>query len=327
MTNDGPVMVTGAAGFVGSALVHELLRRGREVLAVVRRGGRPLPLAHRRVTEVAVELPDLGGIAHCPAPRVIYHAAAVVDPRCCADPAQCQQVIVEGSTALGRWARERGSRLVMVSSMAAMGLYHAPEGVDERSPCRPLTPYGGAKYAAERQLTALSEKGLSLTVVRPPTLYGPEDRYNFLALARAIARRAFVLFGGGANRFGVMHVDNLVAALLTVGEQGCEGLFLAEDGEEATLAQVAGAISRALGRTARLPSLPRWTGRACAATVESLCGVVGTRPPLSRARLRTLTTSFGARIDRLQAAGYRQRLPMERGIQTTIAAFRRRGVL
>ncbi len=327
MKHEGPVLVTGAAGFVGEALVRELTRRGATVWAATHRGGRPLAMAHPRVRGLAIELPDLQPLRSLPPPAVVYHLAATVDPSLYDDPTRCGQVNVVGSAALGRWALERGSHLVVVSSMAAMGSYDAPGGVDEASPCRPTTVYGQSKLEAEQALTALVPEGLALTILRPPTLYGPEDRYNFLALTRAIARRQFVLFGGGANRFGIMHVDNLVAALLTVGAGGKEGLFLAEDGEEATLAQVARRISLGLGRTGWIPRLPEWSGRLAVSAIEPACGALRIEPPLSRARLRTLTTDFGARIDRLRRAGYQPRIGMSQAITATIVGYRERGLL
>ncbi len=321
------MLVTGAAGFVGSALVRELAENGATVWAAVHQGGRPAPAGHGKVTEVVIDLPSLQPLESIPAPAVIYHLAAPVDPTLHGDPSRCEQVNVVGSAALGRWALQRGSRLVMVSSMAAMGIYDAPKGVDETSPCRPTTAYGKSKLAAERALEALRDEGLELTILRPPTLYGPTDRYNFLALTRAIARRRFVLFGGGANRFGIMHVDNLVSALLTLGDTGQDGLFLAEDGEEATLEEVARHIASSLGRSGWIPRLPLWSGRLAAASLEPACAALGVEPPLSRARLATLTTSFGAQIDRLRRAGYRPVVGMGRAIPATIEGYRQRGVL
>lgn len=327
----GPVLVTGAAGFVGEALVRQLTRQGATVWGATHRGGLPLSVTHPRVTGVAIDLPDLEPLRSMPAPAVVYHLAATVDPSRYRDPARCEQVNVVGSAALGRWALQRGSRLVMVSSMAAMGIYDAPGGVDEASPCQPTTVYGKSKLAAERALAALQPEGLALTIVRPPTLYGPADRYNFLALTRAIARRQFVLFGGGANRFGIMHVDNLVTALLTLGGAlgggGHDGLFLAEDGEEPTLAEVARRISLGLGRSGWIPRLPLWTGRLAAAAIEPACAALGIEPPLGRARLRTLTVDFGARIGRLRRAGYSPTIGMGRAITATIAGYRDRGLL
>jgi nucleoside-diphosphate-sugar epimerase len=321
------VLVTGAGGSVGSALVAELLGAGESVIAAVRPGGRPPPPATERLRVVSIDLPDLAALADLPAPRAIFHAAAVVDPAQAASPVVCQQVNAEGTRRLAEWALQRGSRFILLSSIAAMGFYDAPGGVDEGAACRPTTPYGRSKLAAEEAVLELVGRGLDAAIVRPPTLYGPRDHYNFLALTRAIARRVFVLIGGGGNRMPIMSVDNLVAALRAVDASGAQGVFLAADRDHTTLRDIAAAIARGLGRSGAIPSAPRWLAHAGAAVLEPLCGLVGVAPPLSHARVRTLTVDFGFRLDRLRMVGYRPPLSMEAGIATTVAAYAAQGLL
>lgn len=320
------VLVTGAAGSVGSALVAELLRRGEDVIATVRPGGRRLAQTSARLRVVSLELPAVEALAALPAPRAVFHAAAAVDPALAADPVRCEQVNAEGTRRLAAWALERGSRFVFVSSIAAIGCYDAPGGIDETAACRPVTAYGRSKLAAEQAILALAQRGLDAAIVRPPTLYGPADHYNFLALVRAIARRYFVVIGGGANRMPVLSVDNLVAALLAVDASGETGVFLAADRDDTSVRDVAVAIARGLGRSGLVPRMPIWAARAAAAVIEPLCGLAGVAPPLSRARVRTLTVDFGFRLDKLRAAGYRP-ASMEAAVARTVAAYARQGLL
>ena len=321
------VLVTGAAGSVGSALVAELLRRGEDVVAAVRPGGRALRVTDPRLRVVALDLPDLDALAAVPAPRVVFHAGAAVAPALAADPARCERVNTEGTRRLAAWAHARGSRFVFVSSIAAMGFYDAPGGVDEAAACRPVTAYGRSKLAGEQAIAALMERGLHAAILRPPTLYGPDDHYNFLALVRAIARRYFVLIGGGANRMPILAVDNLVAALLAVDASGATGVLLAADDDATTVRDIAVAIARGLGRSGFVPRIPIWAARAAAALLEPLCGAIGVTPPLGRSRVRTLTVDFGFRLDKLRAAGYHPVTSTGAGVANTVAAYARQGLL
>lgn len=327
MNSQKPILVTGAAGFVGSALVRTLLERGEHVIAVTKTYGRKLELEHPSLNKIALELPDISALLAVTPPKVIIHAAAVVNPKEAEDAQRCQAVNTAGTLALGEWALSIDARFIYVSSIAAMGFYSAEAGVDENSPCKPTSIYGRTKLAGETALFELKARGLKLAIIRPPTLYGPEDSYNFLALTLAIKKRRFVLFDGGRAPMSIMSVKNLIAALVVLSECEAQGVFLAADGEPTSLREIAGIISQALGRKTQIPSVPKWLGYLVASVIEPLCLGLGVRPPLSWSRMRTLTNSFGLNIDRLRKIGYQPVENYIQAIQATVAGYRRRGLI
>ena len=319
--------MTGAAGFVGARLVQALLDRGCQVTALLRTGGRDLPLEHARLRRVHRILPDLGALDELGQPSVIYHLAAAVDPAVADDEALCRASNTDATEGIGRWALELGSKLVFTSSVAAMGFYDAPGGVDETAECRPTSHYGKSKLAAEAVLDRLREDGLAAAILRPPTVYGPGERYNFLTLTRAIARRRFFLVSGGRSHLSLLHVDNLVAALLLLSDPRDEGLVLVADGAPVRWQQVAASIAQALGRSPRFVSVPEPLARLGCRCTEPIFHRLGRPAPLSSARLRTVTADFGFRIDRLQDLGYRPVYAMQEGIDQTIAWYRANDLL
>src|SRR5205085_5865694 len=92
--------------------------------------------------------------------------------------------------------------------------------------------------------------GLRLAVLRPPLVYGPGVKANFLALMRAIARGWPLPLGAIANRRSVIYVGNLVDAIARC--LGAEGTYLVSDGEPVSTPQLCRELGDALGRPARL---------------------------------------------------------------------------
>src|SRR5262249_2968720 len=122
----------------------------------------------------------------------------------------------------------------------------------ERSPIAPGDAYGRSKARAEEALRAVP--GLRLAVLRPPLVYGPGVKANFLALMRAIARGVPLPFALVKNRRSFIYLGNLVDAILSCLERG--GTFLVSDGVSRSTAQWCEALGQALERPARVFPFP-----------------------------------------------------------------------
>lgn len=264
------ILVTGASGFVGQALCPELRRRGHEVVAASR-----------------AEVGDIGPATDWPLAGIeaVVHLAARVHVMAdaAADPwGEYRRVNVEGTRRLAEQAAGAGvRRLVFLSSIKVNGDDSGERPFTEDDPPDLDDPYGRSKWQAEQALAEVAgASGLEVVTVRPPLVYGPGVKANFLALMRACRRRLPLPLGAVANRRSLIGLNNLVDALaLCVAHPAAAGrTYLVRDGEDLSTPELIRRLSRALGVAPRLlrvpPALLRLGGRIAGrrAAVERLLG-------------------------------------------------------
>lgn len=257
------VLVTGATGFVGSALVERLSRE---------RGWMPVAGCRRQVAIPAGAMwtltPSLGPNADWMSAlkgvHAVVHAAARVHvmEESAADPlAAYREANVEGTLALARQAALSGvRRFVFVSSIKVNGESSRPgEAFLATDAPAPEDPYGISKAEAEAALFALErEAGMEVVVVRPPLVYGPGVGGNFKRLLRWTQSGLPLPLGAVDNRRSLVGLDNLVDLLVTcLGHPEAAGsVFLVSDGEDLSTSELLRRIGAAMGRPARLWSIP-----------------------------------------------------------------------
>ena len=264
------ILVTGASGFVGTALCTRLEQSG----VAVRRALRSAPAAPTPGVVVTGELDGAqdwaSALAGCEA--VVHLAARVhVMSDTASDPlAEFRRINVEGSLNLARQAADAGvRRFVYVSSIKVNGEATPPgRPFREDEPEMPNDPYGVSKHEAEQGLRALGQAcGMEVVIVRPPLVYGPGVRANFRALARAVQKRMPLPLALVDNRRSLVGLDNLVDFLmLCLHHPAAAGeTFLVSDGEDLSTAQLVRRMASALGRSALLlPVPPSWLMAAAA---------------------------------------------------------------
>jgi nucleoside-diphosphate-sugar epimerase len=236
-------VVTGASGFIGQAVVPALRARGHEVVALGRE-----------------ELGDIAGFtgwgAHLEGADAVLHLAAIAHSRA-RDDERLRAVNVDAALALGKAAAVAGARMLFVSSVKVLGEETPGRAFDDASPPAPQDAYARAKAAAEAGLRAIS--GLSLSVLRPPLVYGPGVKGNFLALLRAVARGWPLPLAGIGNRRSLVYAGNLADALVRCMESplAVGRTYGVTDGAPLSTPDLCDALGAALGRPARLFAFPR----------------------------------------------------------------------
>ena len=312
-------LVTGATGFIGTALVQRLLLE-HEVVAAYRTN----PPRCARVTGYQVgtltKQTDWGG-AFDGVDCVVHLAARVhvMHDRVADSTAEYRRVNVEGSVELARQAaRADVRRFIYVSSIKVNGESTVPgRPFTADDVPRPQDPYGISKHEAEQALAQVAAAtGMELVVVRPPLVYGPGVRANFRSMMVWLERGIPLPFGAIDNRRSLVSLDNLSDLLATcVRHPAAAGqTFLAGDGEDVSTSQLLAKLSRALGRRPRLVSVPP-------VLLESMFGLFGKRAVAQRL-VGSLQVDIGPARARLD---WKPPIGLDEGLRRTAAAFRAEG--
>ncbi|BBA41331.1 MULTISPECIES: UDP-glucose 4-epimerase family protein [Burkholderia] len=316
------IIVTGANGFVGRAVCRLALAAGHTVTALVRR-----PDGCVAGVRVWVhDTPDFYGLeASWPedleADCVIHLAARVHVMRDeSPDPdAAFNGTNVTGTLRVAEAARAHGvRRIVFASSIKAVGERDAGAPLAEDVTPDPQDAYGRSKLRAERELAQFGETvGLDVVIVRPPLVYGPDVRANFLRMLDAVSRGTPLPLGTIAARRSLVYVDNLADALLrcATDPRAASGCFHVADDDAPSVAGLLRMVGDALGKPARLFPVP-------AGALRALGKLTGRSAAIDR-----LTGSLQLDTGRLRRVlGWHPPYTTRQGLEATAAWYRSRDI-
>ncbi len=284
------VLVTGASGFVGSALAERLLADGVGVRALVRDTARGRALAARGAELVVGDLTDREALR-----RAVQGCAVVFSVGAALHGSAAWQyaVNVMGVRALAEAAQRASvARMVHVSSIAVYG-YERSGIITEAMPPRPGSDhYARSKALGERAaLAANGAPGLEVTIIRPGMIYGPRSG-TWTGRAFQLVRRPPAPLPGRGNTYcPVVYISDVVDLLLTVAEHPAAPgeVFNAVSDESVTWREYLGAYAAMAGHQQFVP-VPLAALRAGAALTEPLLRLLGEPQPL-----RSMVEALGAR--------------------------------
>ena len=332
MTDSGKVLVTGASGFVGSAVAKLLAEEGFVVRALVRPESRRGHLAGIDVEFAEGDLRDAASLRRAMADiRYLFHVAA--DYRLWApDPSDIMEVNVKGTRALMTEAlRASVERVVYTSSVATLGFRPDDVPGDETLPLEETEAIGAykrSKVAAERLVEAMvADQGLPAVIVNPSTPIGPRDvrpTPTGRIVVEAAAGRIPGFVDTGLN---LAHVDDVAAGHLAALRRGRLGERYILGGEDVFFSEMLTQIAGLVGRRAPRWRFPRRLITPLAYASEGIARMTGREPLLTRDGLRMSEhRMFFSSAKAERELGYRARSYRE-GLADAIAWFDEAGYL
>ncbi|WP_159278405.1 NAD-dependent epimerase/dehydratase family protein [Variovorax boronicumulans] len=273
------VLITGASGFVGKALVQYLIARDHQVVCA----GRRTVSMHARAHFVPIANID----AHTDWQsalqdvEVVVHLAgrAHIQRESTHDPLRAfREVNVDGTLNLAQQAAMTGvQRFIFVSSIGVLGGQSSRPFTEVDTPA-PIEPYAISKWEAEQRLTYLLKPSCTnFVIIRPPMVYGPGAPGNFNRLVSAIKKGVILPLGAIENRRTLVALDNLIdfISCCILHPAAANQVFLTGDAQDLSTTELICSLGAVLDRPARLLPVPMWL-------LEGLAFLVGRRAMLQK---------------------------------------------
>ena len=324
-------LVTGGGGFLGLAVVEQLLARGDDVRSLARRA---YPgLADLGVTVLRGDLRDRRAVAEaCAGCDVVFHVAAKAG--IWGRYAAFYEPNVGGTQHVLAGCREQGvPRLVYTSSPSVVFDGRSMEGADESVPYprRHHSHYAATKALAEQAVLAANGTTLRTLALRPHLIWGPRDNHlvpRIVSQGRAGTLRRV---GDGTNRVDTTYIDDaarahlLAADALETNPRVAGRPFFISQGEPVALWEMVDAILAAAGLPPLTGSVPRvvaWSGGALLEAAYAMLGLKG-EPRMTRFVARELSTSHWFDITAARTElGYEPAISIQEGLQRLEVWFR-----
>lgn len=279
-------LVTGANGFTGSHLVRALLNRGDEVVAFVRKTsnlsrleGLPVELAYGDIGDRPSLAAAMQGV------DVVFHTAAYVELGI-VNEALMEQVNVEGTRAVLDIAQTTGVQKLVYCS--TIGVYGDSQGqvIDEtfeRSQKSFSSAYDRTKFEAQLLVDRAAANGFHAISVMPSGIFGSDDPH-FGPAINAFRNGKLKVWAGGDRITGIVHVDDLVTAMVLAADQAPAGAHYILSSGELTTREMFQILSRETG-VPEPTEMPEWLVRLAGNILDPVGRLLQWQPPISRERI------------------------------------------
>ncbi|MBU1197544.1 NAD-dependent epimerase/dehydratase family protein [Candidatus Micrarchaeota archaeon] len=320
MTRNGWILVTGATGRLGTAIVNDLLAQKnfrKRIRVLVRDPIKAKRLFGNRVQVVSHDLSSsdfIGLTEACQHVDRLIHLAALIDYG--APETRHWTVNYKGTLQLIRAAELKGvRRFVFLSSTSVYRGIKSPRGkrIDERTPFQPVSPYGRSKRASE---TALKESHLDYVILRPPIIYGEGFTSGFEFMVRMLRKGQLRTIGSGENAIPLIFVDDVVQAIrrALMLKKGRED-FIITSGETHTQKQLFSELATAFGASPPTKHISRSAAFILFAGFRFRDRLLGRKQRFYNAYLHTLTEDRRYDISKAKRVlGFRPRILLHEGM-------------
>ncbi|MFZ6719888.1 UDP-glucose 4-epimerase family protein [Undibacterium sp. Ji49W] len=312
------ILLTGASGFVGQAIAQACLQQDVKLICPTRQAlqWQAAQLSNPIITDLTA---DTDWSASLKGVDIVIHCAARVHvmQEKAADPLLLfRQLNVDASLNLARQAAAAGARqFIYLSSVKVNGeatVPGHPYTADDQA--APQDAYGISKHEAEQALLDLGRQtGMAITIIRPPLVYGPGVKANFLSMLRMVRRGLPLPLGSIRNQRSFVYLGNLVSLVLhcRLHDQARNQIFLASDGRDLSTTELLNLCAQALQVKSRLFPFP-------ASLLTLAASILGKKNVADR-----LCQSLQVDISKTRnLLGWSPPYTVEQGLQATAAAIR-----
>jgi nucleoside-diphosphate-sugar epimerase len=319
-------LVTGGTGFIGSHLVELLLEKNYSVRCLVRTSSDTKWLRGLPVEFVYGDLFDTTALQHAVAGvDYVYHAAGLTK-------AKTREEYYQANTAgtkniLDALVRHNPviRRFVHLSSQAAVGPSDSKTPITEERPPRPLTTYGKSKWKSEEECLKVSSL-LSITIVRPPAVYGPRER-DIFEFFRTMSRGLQPIVGFNEKYLSLLHVADVVRGCLMAAESATaagQTYFISSNGTYGWK-EIGDIVQEVMNRRVLRVRIPE-AGVYMVAAFAEFFALFSPRPALinfekARDMVQDYWTCDASKARR--DFGFEQKIPLREGIQSTVDWYRK----
>jgi nucleoside-diphosphate-sugar epimerase len=258
------ILITGATGFIGTPLVNTLRTQGHILSGTTRKTGvvsGPNGIPLHKIPEISINT-DWSNIIS--GAEVVIHLAARVHimKDQSRNPIEAfRRVNTLGTKALALQAANAGiKRFIFLSSVKVAGETSPSDGFKESGPISPNDPYSISKYEAEQELLKIAQRSsMEVVIIRPPLVYGPNVKGNFLSLLKLAKRNYPLPLNSINNKRSLIFVDNLTDAITKAVDhpKAANKIFFLSDEENLSTTELIIKISRAFGTKARVFNIPQ----------------------------------------------------------------------
>ncbi len=321
------ILVTGATGFLGSALVTELIRQKQPVRILARDEQKARAQFGDAVTIIVGDINDEEPVRRAvDGATIIYHLVGrLYHPS--TPPELYYRTHVEGTRILLNACKEQSQiqRIVHCSTTGVHGETGKTPAAED-APFAPTNPYEVTKLEAELlALRAWQEQGLPVSVARPGLVYGPGD-LHLLGFFSSIQKGLFRVIDGGKALLHPIYIDDMTAAFLLCAEcpQSIGHSYNLAGDHPVTMRELATAIAHSLNKELPGGSIPLWLANIASDIFALTPGIRGEKAPLTRSRVKFLTHSRVYDISRAKnELSFSTGVQLEEGMKRTAAWYRK----
>ena len=279
-------LVTGANGFTGSHLVRALQQRGDCVVGLVRKSSNLARLANCNVQLIYGDITERDALRSAmTGVDTVFHTAAYVELGL-VNEAEMERINVEGTQAVLEVAQSGCiSKLVYCSTIGVFGDTRGKviNETFKRTQADFSSAYDRTKYLAQKLVDQFAEQGLPVVSVFPSGIFGPDDPH-FGPVMQQFLKGRLKLWAGGDRITGIVHVDDLVAAMILAAEKGKLGEHYIISTGDLTTREMFEIFARETGIPVPREA-PKFLVRLAGTLLDPIGRLLKWQPPLSRERV------------------------------------------